>query len=101
MSVIALIKCNVRPSKGNRCHCDSIAGASRSSISSPPCRELTALKVGFVSLSETLDLTTPSDRAFAGMLAVVAEFERDILRDQDFIRPHLRDRLGFLWSTPL
>ena len=41
------------------------------------------------------------DRAFAGMLAVVAEFERDILRDQDFIRPHLRDRLGFLWSTPL
>jgi putative DNA-invertase from lambdoid prophage Rac len=41
-------------------------------------QELTALKVGFVSLSEALDLTTPSGRAFAGMLAVFAEFERDI-----------------------
>jgi DNA invertase Pin-like site-specific DNA recombinase len=45
-------------------------------------QELIALKVGFVSLSETLDLTTPSGRAFAGMLAVFAEFERDILRDR-------------------
>lgn len=41
-----------------------------------------ALKIGFVSLSEALDLTTPSGRAFAGMLAVFAEFERDILRDR-------------------
>lgn len=45
-------------------------------------QELVALKVGFVSLSEALDLTTPSGRAFAGMLAVFAEFERDILRDR-------------------
>ena len=45
-------------------------------------QELTALKVGFVSLSEALDLTTLSGRAFAGMLAVFAEFERDILRDR-------------------
>lgn len=45
-------------------------------------QELTTLKVGFVSLSEVLDLTTPSGRAFAGMLAVFAEFERDILRDR-------------------
>jgi len=45
-------------------------------------QELTALKVGFISLSEALDLTTPSGRAFAGMLAVFAEFERDILRDR-------------------
>ena len=45
-------------------------------------QELTALKVGFVSLSEALDMTTPSGRAFAGMLAVFAEFERDILRDR-------------------
>jgi len=45
-------------------------------------QELTALKVGFVSLTEALDLTTPSGRAFAGMLAVFAEFERDILRDR-------------------
>ena len=36
----------------------------------------------FVSLCEALDLTTPSGRALAGMLAVFAEFERDILRDR-------------------
>ena len=41
-------------------------------------QELNALDVGFVSLSEALDLTTPSGRA----LAVFAEFERDILRDR-------------------
>jgi len=45
-------------------------------------QELTALQVGFVLLSEALDLTTPSGRALAGMLAVFAEFERDILRDR-------------------
>lgn len=45
-------------------------------------QELTALRVGFVSLAEALDLTTPSGRALAGMLAVFAEFERDILRDR-------------------
>jgi DNA invertase Pin-like site-specific DNA recombinase len=45
-------------------------------------QELAALDVGFVSLSEALDLTTPSGRALAGMLAVFAEFERDILRDR-------------------
>jgi DNA invertase Pin-like site-specific DNA recombinase len=45
-------------------------------------QELSSLNVGFVSLSEALDLTTPSGRALAGMLAVFAEFERDILRDR-------------------
>jgi putative DNA-invertase from lambdoid prophage Rac len=45
-------------------------------------QELSSLKVGFVSLSEALDLTTPSGRALAGMLAVFAEFEKDILRER-------------------
>ena len=45
-------------------------------------QELNALDVGFVSLCEALDLTTPSGRALAGMLAVFAEFEREILRDR-------------------
>jgi putative DNA-invertase from lambdoid prophage Rac len=45
-------------------------------------QDLASLDVGFVSLSEALDLTTPSGRALAGMLAVFAEFERDILRDR-------------------
>jgi putative DNA-invertase from lambdoid prophage Rac len=45
-------------------------------------QELQALEVGFVSLAEALDFTTPSGRAMAGMLAVFAEFERDILRER-------------------
>ena len=45
-------------------------------------QELNALDVGFVSLSGALDLTTPSVGALTGMLAVFAEFERDILRDR-------------------
>jgi DNA invertase Pin-like site-specific DNA recombinase len=45
-------------------------------------RELTDIGVGFVSLTEALDLTTPAGRAMAGMLAVFAEFERDILRER-------------------
>ena len=44
--------------------------------------ELTELGVGFVSLTEALDLTTSSGRAMAGMLAIFAEFEREILRDR-------------------
>lgn len=44
--------------------------------------ELHAVGVGFVSLTEALDMTTPGGRALAGMLAVFAEFERDILRDR-------------------
>jgi putative DNA-invertase from lambdoid prophage Rac len=44
--------------------------------------ELTDLGVGFVSLTEALDLTTPTGRAMAGMLAVFAEFEREILRER-------------------
>jgi DNA invertase Pin-like site-specific DNA recombinase len=45
-------------------------------------QELHAVGVGFVSLTEALDMTTPGGRALAGMLAVFAEFERDILRDR-------------------
>jgi putative DNA-invertase from lambdoid prophage Rac len=38
--------------------------------------------VGFISLQEALDFTTPTGRALAGMLAVFAEFEREILRER-------------------
>jgi putative DNA-invertase from lambdoid prophage Rac len=44
--------------------------------------ELQALGVGFISLHEALDFPTPSGRALAGMLAVFAEFEREILRER-------------------
>jgi DNA invertase Pin-like site-specific DNA recombinase len=45
-------------------------------------QELIELNVGFVSLTEALDLTTSAGRAMAGMLAVFAQFERDILRER-------------------
>ena len=45
-------------------------------------KELSELGVGFLSLTEALDLTTPTGRAMAGLLAVFAEFERDILKER-------------------
>jgi putative DNA-invertase from lambdoid prophage Rac len=44
--------------------------------------ELSALGVGFVSLTEALDMTTPSGRALVGMVAVFAQFERDVLKER-------------------
>ena len=44
--------------------------------------ELDHLGVGFVSLTEALDMTTPAGRAMAGLLAVFSAFERDILRER-------------------
>jgi putative DNA-invertase from lambdoid prophage Rac len=45
-------------------------------------QELEHLGVGFVSLIEALDLTTPAGRAMAGLFAIFAEFEREILRER-------------------
>jgi DNA invertase Pin-like site-specific DNA recombinase len=45
-------------------------------------KELSELGVGFISVTEALDLTTPTGRALAGLLAVFAEFEREILRER-------------------
>jgi putative DNA-invertase from lambdoid prophage Rac len=45
-------------------------------------QELDHLGVGFISLTEALDLTTPAGRAMAALLAVFAEFEREILRER-------------------
>jgi DNA invertase Pin-like site-specific DNA recombinase len=45
-------------------------------------QELEHLRVGFVSLTEALDLTTPAGRAMAGLLAVFAAFERDIIAER-------------------
>jgi DNA invertase Pin-like site-specific DNA recombinase len=45
-------------------------------------QELEHLGVGFVSLTEALDLTTPAGRAMAGLLAIFAQFEREILRER-------------------
>jgi putative DNA-invertase from lambdoid prophage Rac len=45
-------------------------------------QELEHLGVGFVSLTEALDLTMPVGRAMAGLLAVFAEFEKEILSER-------------------
>jgi putative DNA-invertase from lambdoid prophage Rac len=45
-------------------------------------QELEHPGVGFVSLTEALDLTTPAGRGMAGLLAVFAEFEREILQER-------------------
>lgn len=45
-------------------------------------QELSELEVGFVSITEAIDLTTSIGRAMAGMLAVFAEFEREMLRER-------------------
>lgn len=45
-------------------------------------RELNEIGVAFVSLTEALDLSTPSGRAMVGLLSVFAEFERDLLRER-------------------
>ncbi len=44
--------------------------------------ELRNLNVIFVSLTESLDFSTPSGRAMAGMLSTFAEFERDMIRER-------------------
>ena len=45
-------------------------------------QELPDLGVGFVSLTEALDMTTATGRAMAGLLAVFAQFEHDLLRER-------------------
>ncbi|CAN5520003.1 recombinase family protein [soil metagenome] len=44
--------------------------------------ELRDLGVVFVSLTESLDFSTPSGRAMARMLSTFAEFERDMIRER-------------------
>ncbi len=45
-------------------------------------KELEAQGVGFVSLTEALDFTTPLGRAMLGMLSTFAEFERELLQER-------------------
>lgn len=42
-------------------------------------QELTDLGVAFVSVSDSIDLSTAAGRALAGMLSVFASFERDLI----------------------
>ena len=56
-------------------------------------QELEHLDVGFVSLNEALDLTTPAGRAMAALLAVFAAFERKILQER------VRAGLAHAWQN--
>lgn len=44
--------------------------------------EFQALKVDFISYSENLNTLTPSGKLMFGMIAVMAEFERNIIRER-------------------
>jgi DNA invertase Pin-like site-specific DNA recombinase len=44
--------------------------------------EFDALGVAFVSLRDGFDLTTPGGRAMFGMVAVMSNFERDLIRER-------------------
>lgn len=44
--------------------------------------ELTELGICFVSVTESIDLSTPTGQALVGMLTVFANFEREILRER-------------------
>ena len=65
-----------------------------------PLRELTELGVGFVLLTEALDLTTPTGRAMAGMVAVFAEFEQEIFGERVPAGIVLARREGRLHGRP-
>jgi putative DNA-invertase from lambdoid prophage Rac len=58
---------------------DGIIHQVRKGDMAPTLREI---GVGFVSLHEALDFTTPMGRALAGMLAAFVGFEREILRER-------------------
>jgi putative DNA-invertase from lambdoid prophage Rac len=61
-------------------------------------QDLEHLGVGFVSLTEALDLTTPAGRAMAGLLAIFAEFEREILRERTRAGPAHAGRRASVWA---
>ena len=62
-------------------------------------QELHHLGVGFVSLTEALDLTTPAGRAMAGLLAIFAEFEREILRERTLAGLAQARQNGNAWAV--
>jgi hypothetical protein len=65
----------------DRCRAGVAAGPLGRSVTDllATLQELEHLGVGFVSLTQALDLATPAGRAMAGLLAVFAAFEREIL----------------------
>jgi DNA invertase Pin-like site-specific DNA recombinase len=44
--------------------------------------ELTSLNIGFISVRDHIDLTTPAGRMMLTMLAAIAEFEAELIRER-------------------
>ena len=44
--------------------------------------ELTALNINLFSMRESIDLSTPTGRAFASMVSVIAQLEREITSER-------------------
>lgn len=44
--------------------------------------EFESLGIAFISLKESLDLTTPAGRLMFGIVSAMAEFERDLIRER-------------------
>ena len=62
-------------------------------------QELGHLGVGFVSLTEALDLTTPAGRAMAGLLAVFADLKGRFCGSELGLAWPMRGRTGNSWSA--
>jgi DNA invertase Pin-like site-specific DNA recombinase len=62
-------------------------------------QDLEHLGVGFVSLTEALDVTNPAGRAMAGLFAISAEFEHEILWERTRAGlAQARQRMGNGWA---
>ncbi len=64
-------------------------------------RELEALDVDLVVLDQAIDTTTPSGRLLFHMLAAIAEFERDLIRDRVVAGVRRAQELGTRSGKPI
>jgi DNA invertase Pin-like site-specific DNA recombinase len=60
--------------------------------------ELTALNIGFISVKDHIDMTTPAGRMMLTMLAAIAEFEAELIRERVRAGIHSRITRTGLWG---
>jgi putative DNA-invertase from lambdoid prophage Rac len=63
-------------------------------------RDITAIGVDFASVTEGLDLSTPTGRAMVGMLSVFAQFEREVLVERVRAGLNLARKKGKILGRP-
>lgn len=54
--------------------------------------ELTTLNIGFISVRDHIDLTTPAGRMMLTMLAAIAEFESELIRER--VRAGVKNKIA-------